>query len=150
MFVSFQEREKVMKEEKAAEMRKMWLKEKSVQEKLRKKMDKLKLDNERCMKEAEELKVRKKADENFHEWMDKKRQEEKAKKQEERRRKEKEDELRQKRQSEAEEKYQQWLKHHKAVRPKSAPGERTGKSIRFTAFSHLGVVISVVIFVNFM
>lgn len=117
------EREKQVKLQKAEEMRQEWVKHKNSEEKLSKKMQKLKLESERRLKQEEEQRIQERAQEKFADWAKSKSGEERERKQKERAKKQKEEEMRMARQAQAEARFQEWLKKNKA-RPKSAPQKK--------------------------
>ncbi|CAL1542052.1 unnamed protein product [Lymnaea stagnalis] len=114
------EQEKRIKNLKGLVLQQSWTEKKHQELMLQKKLEKMRIQNEKRKKAEIDQQIRQKATEKFAEWQDNKRREEK-----ERRRKKKEEE--QHRQQEearrkqlAEQKFQEWLKEaHK--RPKSAP-----------------------------
>ncbi|XP_076466580.1 uncharacterized protein LOC143297909 [Babylonia areolata] len=117
------EREKQQKEEKAAEVRQEWLEKKSTEEKMRKKVEKLKIKHEKQVKQEEEERIHRKAEEIFKEWKEAKQREEKERRQREKEKEQKEQEAKEARKEQAEQRYQDWLKRNKK-RPQSAPSKQ--------------------------
>ncbi|KAL8594106.1 hypothetical protein ACOMHN_000818 [Nucella lapillus] len=117
------EKEKQLKEQKATEVRQEWLQMKKTEDKMRKKMDKLKIQHEKQMKEETEEQIRRKAEGVFREWKETKQREEKERQHREKEKQQKEQEEEQRRKEQAEQKYQEWLKRNKK-RPQSAPSKQ--------------------------